>query len=268
MRVSCIQMNSGQDKEANLKQAAHWLEIAADAGSDLAVLPENFAMIGADDAGKRAAAEPEDKSMVLDFLSAQAANHRMAVIGGSVALCSGNNEKFRNACAVFDQNGNRLGIYDKMHLFDVDIGNQEYRESELVEAGGEPVLVGLDEWKIGLSICYDVRFPELYRRYSSHGCQILSVVAAFTVPTGMAHWQTLLSARAIENQCYVVASAQWGKHPGGRQTWGHSMVINPWGDILGMHEEGEGVVTADLSMQELVSIRTSLPALKHRVLES
>ncbi|HKI62556.1 MAG TPA: carbon-nitrogen hydrolase family protein [Mariprofundaceae bacterium] len=266
MRVSCIQMNSGSDKEANLKQAAHWLASAANAGSDLAILPENFAMMGADDAGKRAAAEPENESGVLDFLAAQAVRHRMAIISGSVALRSEQGNKFRNTCAAFDQNGRRLGLYDKMHLFDVDIGNQEYRESSLVEPGREPVQVSLEGWNIGLSICYDVRFPELYRRYSAQGCQILSVVAAFTVPTGKAHWQTLLRTRAIENQCFVVASAQWGEHPGGRQTWGHSMLINPWGDILAMQEEGEGLVTADLSMQELVSVRTSLPALKHRVL--
>jgi len=261
-------MNSGSDKEANLKQAAHWLASAANAGSDLAILPENFAMMGADDAGRRAAAEPEGASMVMDFLAGQAARHSMAIIGGSVALCSGTTDKFRNTCVAFDRNGKRFGIYDKMHLFDVDIGNQKYRESSLVEPGREPVQIKLEDWNIGLSICYDVRFPELYRHYSSQGCQILSVVAAFTVPTGKAHWQTLLRARAIENQCFVVASAQWGEHPGGRQTWGHSMLINPWGDILAMQEEGEGIVTADLSMQELVSVRTSLPALKHRVLGS
>jgi len=258
-------MNSGRDISANLKQAEHWLSLAAGAGSEVAILPENFALMGADDTEKRAAAQPENASMALDFLAGQAAKHSMAVIGGSIALNSNHSGRFRNACAAFDRYGSKLGVYDKIHLFDADIGKQTYRESEFVEAGREPVRIRLGDWNIGLSICYDVRFPELYRHYSSHGCQMLSVVAAFTVPTGKAHWQTLLRARAIENQCFVVASAQWGEHPGGRQTWGHSMIIDPWGDIIATQEEGEGVITADVSMQALDSIRQSLPTLKHRV---
>jgi len=258
-------MSSGRDIAANLKQAEHWLSLAADAGSDLAILPENFALMGANDAEKCAAAQPEVAALVLDFLAGQAATHGLAVIGGSIALNSNHSGKFHNACAAFDRLGSKLGVYNKIHLFDADIGTQAYRESELAEAGSEPVQVNLGDWNVGLSICYDVRFPELYRHYSSHGCQILSVVAAFTVPTGEAHWQSLLRARAIENQCFVVASAQWGEHPGGRQTWGHSMIIDPWGDMIATQKEGEGFATADLSMQMLDSIRQSLPALKHRV---
>lgn len=266
MRVSCIQMNSGLDMRENMERAGHWLAKAKEAGCDMAVLPENFAFMGGDDAAKIEVAETEGESTVLRFLSAQAARLNIAIIGGSAALKSSREDKIRNACAVFDHQGTQLGIYDKIHLFDVDVGGQCYRESAVVEAGSEPLQVHVSDWDIGLSICYDLRFPELYRRYSAAGCGLLSIVAAFTVPTGKAHWETLLRARAIENQCYVLASTQTGEHPGGRQTWGHAMVIDPWGKILCQLDEGEGMVTADLSMQEVESVRAGLPALQHRKL--
>ncbi len=266
MRVSCIQMSSGTDVSANLEQAERWLTAAREAGSTLAVLPENFPFMGGDDADKLAVAEAEEQSHVLAFLSDQAARLGMAIIGGSTALTSERADRIRNSCAAFDRQGKRLGLYDKMHLFDVDLGHESYRESALVQAGKAPVAIQIEDWKIGLSICYDVRFPELYRCYAGQDCNILAVVAAFTVPTGRAHWQTLLRARAIENQSYVLASTHWGEHPGGRRTWGHSMIIDPWGEVLGVLEEGEGIVTADLSIRELESVRSQLPVLKHRVL--
>ncbi|MDX8408070.1 MAG: carbon-nitrogen hydrolase family protein [Mariprofundaceae bacterium] len=266
MRASCIQMCSGMDISANLKRAAHWLGQAAEAGSDLAVLPENFAFMGGSDADKLTVAESEDQSRVLDFLAEQAALLGMAIIGGSTALKSERADKIRNSCAAFDRRGKRLGVYDKMHLFDVDIGRDSYRESAVVRPGKAPVDIHVEDYDIGLSVCYDIRFPELYRHYASRGCHALSVVAAFTMPTGKAHWQTLLRARAIENQAYVLASAQVGTHPDGRETWGHSMIIDPWGEVLAALDEGEGMVTADLSMLELESVRGQLPALKHRVL--
>ncbi|MDQ6986792.1 MAG: nitrilase-related carbon-nitrogen hydrolase, partial [Mariprofundaceae bacterium] len=160
---------------------------------------------------------------------------------------------------VFAPDGSRIGGYDKMHLFDVDVDGESYRESDVFRAGKEPASFKAEDWLVGLSICYDVRFPELYRHYSASGCNMLTVPSAFTVPTGRAHWQTLLRARAIENQCYVLAAGQCGMHPGGRRTWGHSMIIDPWGEVMAQSQEREGVIAADLSKELLHSIRNQFP---------
>jgi len=264
LRVACIQMCSGDDVDANLVRAGEWLEQAAKHGAELALLPENFAFMSADDASKHDIAEPETQSHVLDYLSRRARECSMAVIGGSVSLTHSSSGKVRNACPVFSHRGDLLGMYDKIHLFDVDLENERYRESDTIIAGDTPVSVKVKGYNIGLSICYDIRFPELYRYYANEECHILTVPAAFTVPTGMAHWETLLRARAIENQAYVLTAAQWGEHPGGRKTWGHSMMIDPWGDVMAKQEEGEGVIVADLDSNLLLRIRSSLPALKHR----
>jgi len=264
LRAACIQMCSGDDVDANLINAGEWLKQAAEQGAELALLPENFAFMNTDDASKHEVVEPEAQSRVLDYLSRRAREYSMAVIGGSVALTHEDSGKIRNACAVFSHRGDLLGMYDKIHLFDVDLENESYRESDTIVAGDTPVLVKVKDYNIGLSICYDIRFPELYRCYADAECHILTVPAAFTVPTGMAHWETLLRARAIENQAYVLAAAQWGEHPGGRKTWGHSMMIDPWGDVMVKQEEGEGVIVADLDMAFLRRIREALPALKHK----
>jgi len=264
LRVACIQMCSGDDVDANLVRAGEWLKQAAEQGSELALLPENFAFMSADDAGKHDVAEPEEQSRVLDYLSRRAREHRIAVIGGSVPLSHPDSGKIRNVCPAFSHRGDLLGVYDKIHLFDVDLENERYRESDTIAAGDTPVSVKIKGCNIGLSICYDIRFPELYRYYADGKCQILTVPAAFTVPTGMAHWETLLRARAIENQAYVLAAAQWGEHPGRRKTWGHSMMIDPWGDVMVKQEEGEGVIVADLDMAFLRRVREALPALAHR----
>ncbi|MDQ6960524.1 MAG: carbon-nitrogen hydrolase family protein [Mariprofundaceae bacterium] len=264
LRAACVQMCSGDDVDANLARAGEWLKQAAEQGAELALLPENFAFMSADDAGKHDVAEPEAESRILDYLSRRAREHRMAVIGGSVPLTHPDSGKIRNACPVFSHRGDLLGIYDKIHLFDVDLENERYRESDTIVAGDMPVSVKVNDWNIGLSICYDIRFPELYRYYADEECHLLTVPAAFTVPTGMAHWETLLRARAIENQAYVLAAAQWGEHPGGRKTWGHSMIIDPWGDVMVEQEESEGVVVANLDSSLLRRVRLSLPALKHR----
>jgi len=262
MQVACIQMSSGPDQSENLARTEQWLTKASAAGAELAVLPENFALMGVSDAKKRAAAEPQESSKVLAFLSRQAARHHMSIIGGSVLL-EGEEGRLRNACAAFDADGRLLDIYDKIHLFDVDVGGDLYRESAIVQPGGRPVMVRLGEFNAGLSICYDLRFPELYRHYARHGCDIISVVAAFTETTGRAHWQPLLRARAIENQSYVLASAQTGVHADRRRTWGHSMIIDPWGEIVAELSEGEGVISACLSADRLQAVRRSLPALQH-----
>ena len=263
MRVACIQMCSGTDRDVNLDTAGKLLSRAAQRGAALAVLPENFSLMGGIDADKKQHAEDPSDSAILQFLSAQAAKHHMAIIGGSLLL-HGQGGRLRNVCPAFDVGGNQLAIYDKIHLFDMDYNGESYCESALVAAGDHPAAIPCGAFRVGLSICYDLRFPELYRTYADDGCDVLCNVAAFTATTGRAHWQTLLKARAIENQSYMLAAAQSGTHPDGRQTWGHSMIIDPWGEVLAELEEGEGIVVAALSKTQLNAVRQSLPALRHR----
>jgi len=263
MRVACIQMCSGTDKSANLTTAARLLSEAAERGAQLALLPENFTCMGGSDAQKRQLAEHENDSPTLRFLSQQAAQHHLAIIGGALLLHAAD-ERVRNSCPAFDNTGRLLAIYDKIHLFDMDYEGESYCESALIEAGRQPVAVSVEPFRAGLSICYDLRFPELYRAYADDGCNLLCNVAAFTATTGRAHWRPLLQARAIENQSYLLAAAQCGTHPDGRRTWGHSMIIDPWGEILAELGDGEGVIIADLSTTRLQHVRASLPALQHR----
>jgi nitrilase len=260
----CVQLCASDNLQANLDHAAELIAEAAKAECELLLLPENFSFMGANEQAKFDIAEAQESSSVLAFLSDQAKQHRMAIIGGSVLLRYTGNNRVRNCCPVFSSTGEMLAYYDKIHLFDAELPNERYRESDTVESGSQPKEFALDAWKVGLSICYDLRFPELYRHYSSAGCNILTVPAPFTVPTGKAHWETLLRARAIENQCYVLAAGQYGTHPGGRKTWGHSMIIDPWGKVLAELEDGEGIITAELSLGRVKEIRECLPALNHR----
>jgi len=263
MRVACIQMCSGTGRDANLATAADLLAQAAGQGAELALLPENFTFMGGSEADKINIAENKSESSTLRFLSEQAVLHQMPIIGGSLLLY-GQKGRLRNVCPVFDATGRQLAMYDKIHLFDMDYQGESYCESRLIEAGDRPIVVESGEFKLGLSICYDLRFPELYRAYADDGCDVLCNVAAFTAATGRAHWQTLLKARAIENQSYMLAAAQWGIHPDGRGTWGHSMIIDPWGEVLDELPEGEGVVIAELTKTRLDLVRQSLPSLQHR----
>jgi len=264
MCAACIQMCSVNNVSANLEMAGQLLADAVSRGVELAVLPENFSFMGADEAEKRAVAEPEVSSKVLDFLASQAKAHGMAIVGGSVTLTAKESGRLRNACPVFSARGERVALYDKMHLFDADLPGEAWCESDIVEAGAHPVTCDIGDWRLGLSICYDLRFPELYRYYSREGCNLLPVPAAFTVQTGKAHWETLLRARAIENQCYVFAATQNGTHPGGRKTWGHSMIIDPWGEVLSVCTEPEGIVSVDIDMGRVNEVRQMLPAINHR----
>ena len=264
MRVAVIQMNSVDDVASNLLQAGELLDRAAGLGSRLALLPENFAFMAVDDTAKRSAAEAEDKSHVLDFLAGHAAKLGMAVIGGSVLLRDAGGGKLRNTCVAFSKTGERLAVYDKMHLFDAEVSGEAYRESDLIRAGDTPQVADIEGWTVGMSICYDLRFPELYQHYSAAGCSVLTVPSAFTVPTGKAHWKALLRARAIENQCYVLAAGQTGTHPGGRVTYGHSMIISPWGEVLVKQKAGNDVLVADMSRSTLETIRSRFPVLNHR----
>ncbi len=264
MRVAVIQMRSGAERAANLARAACLLREAAGQGAELALLPENFSLMATDDAMRRAMAEEYSASTVRHFLCEQARHLQMAIIGGSTLLRASRHDKVRNSSIAVDAHGQVLAVYDKMHLFDVQLEQTCYAESSVVMAGEAPVAVAIDGIKCGLSICYDLRFPELYRQYADKGCNMLCVPAAFTVPTGQAHWEVLLRARAIENQCYVLAAGQWGEHADGRRTWGHSMIIDPWGEVLASLEEGEGVIVADADMDILRRVRESIPALQHR----
>ncbi len=262
MRVACIQMCSGTDRNANLATVECLLDQAAGQGAELALLPENFAFMGGSDEEKKQLAEDQKHSATLRFLSQQAATYQMSIIGGTLLL-KGDGDRIRNASPVFDARGQRLNIYDKIHLFDMDYEGEFYCESALIEPGIRPVAVSVGEYRIGLSTCYDLRFPELYRIYADDNCDVMCNVAAFTATTGRVHWRPLLKARAIENQAYVLASAQWGRHPDGRETWGHSMIIDPWGEVLAELPEGDGVVLAELSKKRLHQVRESLPSLQH-----
>jgi len=272
MRVACLQMCSGLDRDHNLATAERLLAQAAEQGAELALLPETFAMMGADQSVKQsvkqATAEHVSDSAILRFLSHQAAKHGMTIVGGSLLLKGQGGDEgqkcMRNTCPAFDAQGGLLALYDKIHLFDMDYQGASYHESAYIEAGDRPVSIRVGDFKAGLSVCYDLRFPELFRSYADDACDVLCNVAAFTAATGRAHWKTLLQARAIENQCYVLASAQSGTHPDGRQTWGHSMVIDPWGEVIGELADGEGLVVATLSQTLLAEIRQALPALQHR----
>jgi predicted amidohydrolase len=266
-RVAAVQMNSGNDPAVNLATAARLLQSAAAQGARLAVLPENFSLMARHDAERRAHAEADGVGPVQEFLAATAASLRIWIVAGSVPIKRGDGERNAQSCLVYDDSGKRVARYDKIHLFDVDLPDraESYRESSTMAPGDEVVALDTPVGRLGLSICYDVRFPELYRRLQAAGAQWLVVPAAFTAASGEAHWEVLLRARAIENLCYVVASAQCGMHPSGRQTWGHSMIIDHWGRILAQLPEGAGVITANVDLAAQAEARRKFPALSHRV---
>ncbi|HEU4627799.1 MAG TPA: carbon-nitrogen hydrolase family protein [Steroidobacteraceae bacterium] len=268
MKVAAIQMTSGPDVGANLEQARELLRQARERGAVLAALPENFAFMGLKDADKRAVGEADGSGPIQDFLASTARELKLWIVGGTAPLRAGADGRVAAASLVFDERGRRVARYDKIHLFDVDIpGKAEtYRESAHVAPGREPVVVDTPAGKLGLTVCYDVRFPELFRRLSAAGAQLFSVPSAFTAPTGRAHWETLLRARAIENLCYVIAPAQSGFHPNGRETYGDSLIVDYWGAVLQRLPRGRGCVVADVDLNRQNQARTSFPALDHRVL--
>jgi nitrilase len=268
MKVAAIQMTSGPDVAANLQQARVLLAQARERGAVLAGLPENFAFMGLKDADKRAVGEADGSGPIQDFLAATARELKLWIVGGTMPIRVEGDGRVAAASLVFNDAGERVARYDKIHLFDVDIpGKAEtYRESAHVAPGRTPVVVDTPAGKLGLSVCYDMRFPELFRKLSAAGAQILSVPSAFTGPTGRAHWETLLRARAIENLCHVIAPAQSGFHPNGRETYGDSMIIDHWGAVLQRLPRGQGCVVADVDLNRQASARTSFPALDHRVM--
>jgi deaminated glutathione amidase len=266
MKVAAIQMTSGPDVAANLEQAGALLEDASARGARLAVLPENFAFMGLKDADKRAVAEADGSGPGQDFLAATARRLRLWIVGGTLPLRAGADGRVAAASLVYSSDGQRVGRYDKIHLFDVDIPGrvEAYRESANVAPGAGATVLDTPVGRLGLSVCYDVRFPELYRHLSAAGAQILSVPSAFTAPTGRAHWETLLRARAIENLCYVVAPAQSGFHPSGRETYGDSMIVDYWGRVLQRLPRGRGCALAEIDLERQAAVRASFPALAHR----
>jgi len=263
-KAAAVQMVSGPSVEANLAAAEDLIAQAKARGASLVALPEFFCLFGMRDRDKVAAGERDGDGPIQTFLSESAARHGVWLVGGSVPLLSRDPGKVTNTCLVFDAGGARVARYDKIHLFGLDTETERYHESVTVAAGSTTIAVDSPFGRLGLSICYDLRFPELYRRLAP--VDIIFVPSAFTATTGRAHWEILLRARAIENLAYVVAPAQGGTHANGRQTHGHTMVIDPWGRVLDCLPEGPGVVVAEIDSAERSRLRASLPALEHRVL--
>jgi len=255
-RIAAIQMVSGPELAPNLEAAARLIAAAAAAGARLAALPENFYLIGRHESDKVALREPDGKGPVQDFLSRTAKQHGIWIIGGTAPISTDQEQRIRGACLVLDDAGRRVARYDKMHLFHFEHGAERYDEARTLQAGERPVALDSPFGRLALSVCYDVRFPELYRTLGAF--DVMFVPSAFTVPTGAAHWETLLRARAIENKAYVVAPAQGGTHASGRRTWGHSMIVDPWGEVLAVREEGEGVVLAEIDSERIQEVRRRL----------
>jgi deaminated glutathione amidase len=262
---AAVQMSSQDDVAENLIVAVRGLTEAAQRGASVVVLPENFAYFG-DEPGKRDVAESlEGGGPIVSALRDAARAMKLTIIAGGFPERSPDPARPYNTCAAFGPDGQVLARYRKVHLFDVDLADgTSYRESACTSAGDAPVTLSIDAVNVGLSVCYDLRFPELYRALSLAGADVLVVPAAFTLLTGKDHWLVLLRARAIETQSYVVAAAQWGKHPRGRHTFGKSCIIDPWGEIIAQASEGEGVVVASLDLDYLARVRKNLPALAHR----
>lgn len=270
-RAAAIQMVSGTDLQANLEQAASLLEKAAEAGASLAVLPENFALMGAGDAAKLAVAEAPGAGPIQTFLSTQAARHRLWIVGGTIPLQQPSQvDRAYASCLVFDEQGRQAARFDKIHLFDVHIPGRDesYAESASTLAGDEVVVLDTPLGRLGLAVCYDLRFPELFRRMQDQAVEIIALPSAFTAATGRAHWEVLLRARAIENLCFVVAPNQGGKHAGGRETWGDSLIVDPWGQVLDRLAQGPGVVIGEIDLERQRQTRARFPALQHRRLST
>ncbi len=266
MKIAALQMVSTPEVARNLETAATLVAQAADAGAQLLALPEYFCLMGQRDEDKLAIAEADGAGPIQDALAALAQRHGVWLIGGTLPIRAATPGRVRNACCAWAPTGERVARYDKIHLFAFDNGRERYDEARVLEAGTQPVAFEAGGLRVGLSVCYDLRFPELYRALMNPPCDVLVVPAAFTYTTGQAHWDLLLRARAVENQCYVLASAQGGAHANGRRTWGHSQVIDPWGEVLACQAQGEGLALAELALARRDAIRLQLPALAHRKL--
>jgi nitrilase len=263
-RIAAVQLASGPNVKGNLNEAGRLIEMAVAQGAALAALPEYFAIMGMRDNDKVKAREKPGDGPIQEFLSATARRHGIWLVGGSVPLECASPDKVRNSCLVYDDKGRLAARYDKIHLFGFEMGKERYAEERTIEPGKDVVTVDAPFGRLGLSICYDLRFPELYRAMKP--VDIILVPSAFTETTGKAHWETLIRARAIENLAYVLAPAQGGYHLNGRETHGDSMIVDPWGVVLDRLPRGSGVVVAGVNLQHLQNLRQSLPALAHRTL--
>jgi len=263
-KVAAIQMASGPNVSGNLSEARRLIATAAEKGARLVVLPEFFAIMGMTDQDKLAVREQPGTGQIQNFLSETARKYGIWLVGGSIPLVASTQDKVMNTCLVFDESGDQVARYDKIHLFNLELGNENYHEAKTIEPGNGVVVVDSPFGCIGLAVCYDLRFPELFR--SMKNVDIIVLPSAFTETTGKMHWEVLVRARAIENLSYVIAAAQGGYHVNGRETHGNSMIVDPWGRVMDRLPRGSGVVIADVNPSYQASLRASLPALSHRVL--
>jgi deaminated glutathione amidase len=263
-KVGLVQMISGPIVADNLRDAAKLIEQAAGEGAQIIALPEYFALMGLQETDKVAAREKYGSGLIQDFLREISARLKVWLVAGSIPLAGDNEMKVRNSCLALSDAGEIVARYDKIHLFEFSSVTEQYSESRTIEPGNQVVMFDTPFGKIGLSICYDLRFPELYR--AMHGADIIFVPSAFTETTGRAHWETLLRARAIENQCYIAAPAQGGKHASGRETHGNSMLVDAWGTVVQRLDKGAGFLVAEMDLSSQQKVRSSLPALEHRIL--
>ena len=265
-RVAAIQMASGPNVKANLTEAGRLISKAADTGAELVVLPENFALMGMNEMDKVDIQEQAGEGPIQTFLSEQADKHRVWLVGGTIPLASSEKQRIRAASLLFDDKGQQVARYDKVHLFDVHLeeSQETYNESETIEPGKEATVVDTPFGRLGIAVCYDLRFPELFRRMADDGVELIALPSSFTAITGRAHWETLVRARAIENLCYMVASAQGGYHVNGRETYGHSMIVDPWGMVLDKLPSGSGFVIAEVDVTRIHNTRRNFPVLEHR----
>ena len=263
IRVACVQLTSKADKAANLEKTERLVAKAAASGADLVLLPEKWNAIGGVDTLHEAAETIEDGESVA-AMRRWASRHGITLVGGSITERREGREKLSNTSLVFDSDGELVAVYRKIHLFDVDVGGQSYRESEAEEPGEEPVVARLEGWPIGLTVCYDLRFPELYRILALEGAELVTVPAHFTLYTGKDHWHVLLRARAIENQNYVAAAAQIGETIPGKLSYGRSLIADPWGTVVAQAPDEETVISAELDRERLLEVRRNLPSLANR----
>ncbi len=263
---AAIQMASGPNVSFNLLEAEKLITEAVKTGAKLIALPENFALMGNKEKDKLAVKEHEGEGPIQSFLSNMAKKFGIWIVGGTMPIAGEADDKVRAACLIYNDKGERVARYDKLHLFDVMVpGTDEvYRESDSIEHGGQMMVVESPFGKLGIAICYDLRFPEFFRSMQQQGMDILIIPSAFTEKTGSAHWEVLLRARAIENLCYVIAPNQGGYHLNGRKTYGHSMIIDPWGAVLDCYKMGSGFVSADIDLEKLSKVRSAFPVLNHR----
>jgi predicted amidohydrolase len=265
-KCAAIQMASSPNVGSNLLEAEKLIAEAAKAGAKLVALPENFALMGEHELDKIRIKEMDGQGPIQNFLSETAAKYGVWIVGGTMPIAGDAEHKVRAACLIYNDHGERVARYDKMHLFDVSVPgtNEVYRESDSIEAGPRPLVFDTPFGRLGVAVCYDLRFPEFFREMARMGMEILVIPSAFTAETGAAHWELLLRARAVENLCYIIAPNQGGFHINGRKTFGHSMIVDPWGVVLDCYKTGGGFVVADIDLERLEKVRTAFPVLQHR----